>query len=128
VRGDVKLGSTGQYYAPGASEKLRIVRGIINPKGTVYPNGTSTGVGFTAQEIQQGVYRITFTPAFGDVPVVTTTPIMDPNGAYRGDTAQWQNLDKTGVGIVIIAGVGDSVNSPGTAVERSFSFIAIGAP
>jgi len=68
VRGDVKLGSTGQYFATGGAENLRIVRGIVQPTGAIY-NGT----GFTITRNSAGNYTISFSPAFADTPSLTIT-------------------------------------------------------
>ncbi len=69
VRGDVKLGSTGQYFATGGDENLRILRGIVNTTGGIY-NGT----GFTITHTGTGTYTITFNPPFSDAPALTITP------------------------------------------------------
>ena len=68
VRGDVKMGTTGQYFATGGTENLRIVRGIVRPEGTIY-NGTD----FTVTHVSTGTYSITFNPAFADAPSLTIT-------------------------------------------------------
>ena len=69
VRGDVKLGSTGQYFATGGDENLRILRGIVNTTGGIY-----TGTGFTITHTGTGTYTITFNPPFSDAPALTITP------------------------------------------------------
>jgi hypothetical protein len=69
VRGNVKMGATGQYFATGGAENLRIVRGIVQPTGSIF-NGT----GFTITHVSTGTYSITFSPAFADVPSLTITP------------------------------------------------------
>jgi len=74
VRGDVRMGASGQYLAASSAENLRIVRGIVMPGGTVYPGGTTNGNGFFISRTGTGSYAITFTPAFADVPVLTLTP------------------------------------------------------
>ena len=68
VRGNVKLGTNGQYFATGGAENLRIVRGIVEPSGAIY-NGT----GFTITHNSTGNYTITFSPAFADTPSLTIT-------------------------------------------------------
>ena len=69
VQGDIKLGSTDQYFATAGAEKLRIVRGIIRPDGT-----TIDGTGFTVSHLGTGSYSITFSPAFADIPALIITP------------------------------------------------------
>jgi hypothetical protein len=68
VRGDIALGSTGQYYAPGGQENLRIVRGVLNSSG-----GIIVGSGFTASHPSSGTYTVTFSPAFSAPPAVTVS-------------------------------------------------------
>jgi hypothetical protein len=67
VRGDVKLGSSGQLFAPGGQENLRIIRGIVDKDGNILQ-----GSGFTAQRESIGLYTITFNTPFSASPVVTT--------------------------------------------------------
>src|SRR5262249_52377208 len=43
VRGDVKLGTNGQLFAPGSEENLRIIRGEVDKDGNIF-----LGSGFTA--------------------------------------------------------------------------------
>ena len=69
VRGDVKMGAAGQYFATGGAENLRIVRGIVTPSGGIYD-----GTGFTVTNTSTGTYKITFNPAFADTPSLTITP------------------------------------------------------
>ena len=69
VLGQVGLGSSGQYNAPGVySENLRIVRGYVQNNGTVL-----TGVGFTVSHVATGGYMLTFNPPFSDTPVMTAS-------------------------------------------------------
>jgi len=69
VRGDIRLGPTGQYFAPSAGENLRIVRGKINANGTI-----KAGSGFSCNQPSTGVYAITFNQAFPEEPTITFTP------------------------------------------------------
>lgn len=68
VRGDIKLGTSGQYRATAGEENLRILRGTVEYDGTVL-----RGSGFTAQRLDEGKYRVTFTTPFAGVPTVTAT-------------------------------------------------------
>ncbi|PWU21379.1 MAG: hypothetical protein C5B50_01855 [Verrucomicrobia bacterium] len=61
VIGDVKLGSSGELSAAGATENLRIVRGTIDPGGTVL-----AGKGFTATRVSTGWYQVTLNTPFPD--------------------------------------------------------------
>jgi hypothetical protein len=69
VRGDVKLGSTGQFFAPAGEENLRIIRGNIFGDGTI-----AAGSGFTVSSPSQGVFYIMFNTPFSGTPAVTATP------------------------------------------------------
>jgi hypothetical protein len=66
IRGDVKLGGSGQFFAPGGAENLRIVRGVISGAG-----GVIAGSGFQVMRRSMGQYQITFSPAFAERPAVT---------------------------------------------------------
>lgn len=66
VRGDIRMGSSGQFHAPAGEENLRIISGTIAFEGHVLH-----GTGFTSQRIDVGKYRITFTTSFAGVPSVT---------------------------------------------------------
>jgi hypothetical protein len=66
VRGEVKLGSTGQFFAAGGDENLRIIRGTVNAAGNI-----DAGSGFTVSVIGGNFYKISFTTPFSGVPTVT---------------------------------------------------------
>ena len=68
VRGDIKLGVSGQYFAPGGEENLRIVRGTITATGSII-----LGSGFTVSKGSAGYYTITFNTPFAGAPTVTAT-------------------------------------------------------
>ena len=62
------LGSSGQYYAPGGQENLRIVRGVFSATGSLI-----VGSGFTVAHPSTGVYTITFTTSFPSAPAANAT-------------------------------------------------------
>lgn len=68
VRGNIKLGTSGQFFAPAGEENLRIVRGTVEFDGTII-----RGSGFTAQRIDEGKYRVTFSSPFAGIPTITAT-------------------------------------------------------
>ncbi len=68
VVGDVKLGGSGQYFAPGGEENLRIIRGGVNSSGT-----SIQGSGFTSSRTGLGGYTVTFTTAFSSAPTITVS-------------------------------------------------------
>jgi hypothetical protein len=121
VRGDVKLGSTGQLFAPGGEENLRIVRGVINPDGTV-----SRGVGFHAtRNVDSGgaiTYTITFDTPFTAAPIITVTPFFGPTGVVVALTT---GASSSSVGISL-CGVSDSSALACANREGAFHFMVIG--
>lgn len=117
VRGDIKLGASGELSATAGSESLRIVRGLVNPDGSKF-----NGAGFSSKRTQTGVYLITFDTTFSDLPAVTATVIIAGDGSNRSEVAQFQNVQSTSVGIVIT-----DPKSGGTATDRTFGFIAVGS-
>jgi hypothetical protein len=68
VRGDIRLGPSGQLRAVGGEENLRIIRGSVSSFGTIME-----GAGFTVSLISEGDYLITFTAPFSAAPTVTAT-------------------------------------------------------
>lgn len=65
VRGDIRLGSNGEYFAMTAATRMHTVAGRVNSGG-----GVSQGSGFTPQRLSEGHYQIIFTPAFAAAPIV----------------------------------------------------------
>ncbi|HVU99869.1 MAG TPA: hypothetical protein VHH88_00815, partial [Verrucomicrobiae bacterium] len=111
VHGNIKLGSSGQYFAPGTSESesLRIVRGQVQDTGTIL-----AGSGFTITHGGTGSYTIHFSPIFSDVPTVVVT--------VQHGIAQTATVSSPSASSVIV----DTWNSNGTAADEYFHFIAIG--
>jgi hypothetical protein len=68
VRGDIRLGPSGQYRAVSGEENLRIVRGVF---GGTDPIRILAGSGFTVSHVSEGKYNITFTTPFSGPPSVT---------------------------------------------------------
>jgi hypothetical protein len=69
VRGHVRLGASGELFAPGGVENIRILRGRISGAG-----GITTGSGFTVTKTGTGAYTVTFTTPFSAEPTITATP------------------------------------------------------
>jgi hypothetical protein len=109
VRGDVKLGGSGQYQATASEEKLRIVRGRVDINSNIL-----SGSGFTAVRLSTGVYRISFTSGFPDVPAVTCSGNYLNIDAYVIDAGQ---------GRFDVHQFNSSTNTP---ADAGFSFIAAG--
>ena len=110
VRGDIKLGSSGQYQATAGPEKLRILRGEIQFAGTV-----GSGSGFSSSRPGTGVYTITFSAPFASEPAVTATA-EDASGPQ---IVTFSALSSSSVTIRVWTLAGAPVNT-------DFSFHAIG--
>lgn len=113
VRGDVRLGSVGEYFAPAGTENLRIIRGKVSSAGSV-----SFGSGFTVVRSGVGVYVLTYTTAFpsGAWPVITAS------AESNGTVARFAMINTP----THIAATIRIVNGSGTAADADFYFIAVG--
>jgi hypothetical protein len=109
VRGDVRLGTSGQYFASGGEENLRMMRGIINSDGSA-PVGCCFSVGHPST----GTYDIDFTTDFSGTVAVTATPTAGGVDATISLVEPW--------GIRILTR--DSSNN--TAINAGFHFIVMG--
>ena len=109
VRGDIRLGPSGQFYAPSSGENLRIVRGVVNAAGTIL-----AGQGFTVTKGPTGFFTLTFSPTFSDTPAVTVTA---QSGIDRISTCTSVSSSSAGIW---------TRDSAGTATDNQFNFIAIG--
>lgn len=113
VRGNVRLGSTGEYFATAGPENLRIIRGKVSAAGSI-----QFGSGFTVTHSATGVYNINFSPAYpsGQFPIITASAEYSSSGA-RIATVNFPSH---------ITGPIRIVNGSGTAVDADFYFIAVG--
>ena len=114
VRGDVKLGSTGEFYAVASEERHRILA------LRVFPPGLASGPGYSISHPSTGLYTISFTQAFANAPAVTVTPIVSslPAGFIAEcGMSTFGPVDHVDVSIS---------NRSGTPVDCGFSFIVVG--
>lgn len=113
VRGDIRLGAVGEYFAPAGNENLRILRGKVSSAG-----GVAFGTGFTVSRTAVGVYSISFTTAFpsGQYPIVTAS------AESNGTVARFAMVNSPSNFSVTIR----IVNGSGTAADDDFYFIAVG--
>jgi hypothetical protein len=116
VRGDVKLGNTGQLFAPGGEENLRIIRGVFDKTGN-----RTAGFGFTAARNPNfpnstGDYIVTFDTSFSAPPAVTA--VTDANGA---GTTFVQTFTVTANFVRFLV-----YRPDGTSADAIVQFIAIG--
>ncbi len=112
VRGDIRLGPTGQFQAPAGEERLRILRGRIASNG-----GVSVGSGFTSSRTSTGVYLISFGTSFSSTPVVTVSATVAATGGPFIAHTNGVTTHAAGVRIT---------NGSGSNIDDSFEFIAIG--
>jgi hypothetical protein len=112
VRGEVKLGTTGQYFAPGSAESLRILRGTIGANGNIY-----SGTGFSVFYGTLGIYELAFTAGFPQIPTITAT------AEYSGGAPLFAMcFQSSPFGVKILV-----VNHAGVPAEGIVHFTAIGS-
>jgi hypothetical protein len=109
VRGGVKFGSSGQYYAPGAIDDLYIIRGVVSSTGSII-----AGTGFTVTKGATGFFTVNFNPAFSGMPAVVVTP---QSGIGRIATCTSMSASSTGIW---------TRDNTATPTDNQFDFIAIG--
>lgn len=112
VRGDIKLGTSGQYFALKSNSNDRIIRGQVNANGTIDASRSTSG--FTITHTVTGTYVINFSPAFSTPPTVVATTMAQCCYAMVSQTQTtfatvFKNNFTTGVG-----------------TDSPFQFIAIG--
>jgi hypothetical protein len=112
VRGDIRLGPSGQYRATSGEENLRIIRGEIGTNGDII-----VGTGFQVSHTQTGIYDIHFDTQFADSPSVTATLDYPATGPAR-----WVFT----VGVVAAGLRFITVDQDNNVTSKQFSFIAIG--
>jgi hypothetical protein len=112
VRGNIRLGPSGQYNALGGQEALRMIRGDIDGNGTV-----TRGTGFTVTRSSEGVYDVTFTPAFSGIPTVSATAVIG-TGSPRWATSAEPFLSASTARIVMVTG--------GAFTDSDWSLIVVG--
>ncbi len=112
VRGDIRFGSSGQFYPPAGQENLRVIRGVVNAAG-----GILAGTGFTVSKGVAGVYTLNFTTAFTAPPTVTAT--ADSQGGNS-------RVAMTDGAVAGSAGIRITVSGTGAGTDAPFHFIAMG--
>jgi photosystem II stability/assembly factor-like uncharacterized protein len=114
VVGDVKLGSSGQYFAPAGEENLRIVRGSVSSAGALV-----AGSGFTASRTANATYLIAFTTAFSSAPTIVVSCGAAGQTLNSVDAAVSYNTTTTNFNVQT------GLRNAGY-FDEPFSFIAIG--
>jgi hypothetical protein len=113
VRGNVKLGGSGNYFALGALDNWRVLAGSVSAGGNASGSGWQSFHGVT------GSYAVSFPVPFGAVPIVVATlvePLNDDN------TICVRGVSANGFSVVI-----NDITAGGTSPQDSaFNFIALG--
>jgi hypothetical protein len=115
VVGNVQLGANAEYFAPGAQENLRIIRGEVAANGTIL-----RGTGFTVINDMTGLYLIYFTTPFADTVTATVTPNISGGAANSYPTALLNTTSASHVRVFI-----RDVDA-NTFRNFPFQFIAVG--
>ncbi len=111
VRGDVRLGTSGQYFAVSADENLRTLRGNVSTAGT-----SIGGTGWTSSHPVTGTYTITYTSAFAALPTVIACSGSNSTGLIGVSVA-----NESAAGCTLYAR-----NQSGVLTDASLRFIATG--
>ncbi len=122
VRGDIRMGPSGQYRATAAEENLRFIRGTVSGIGQVMH-----GQGYTAAQVGSGDYLITFNTPFSSTPTVTATVDDVTESLVNADlfSAGIYAASTTSVRIRVREVSEDNGNANGTW-SYPFHFIAVG--
>ncbi|MEP6859870.1 MAG: hypothetical protein ABJE66_04580 [Deltaproteobacteria bacterium] len=97
VRGEIRLGAFGQFFAPGGYKNHAVIAGTV-PLGALFP---VAGPGWFAVKLGLGRYQVQFTPIFAGPAFVTVTllaggPVAIP--MVSGQDGAGFNLDMWNVG------------------------------
>jgi|SRR5271165_910284 len=116
VRGNVKLGSNGEFFGTGGIENLLLIRGMVNLDGTSFGQ---PGFSVTKPGIGQYVVTLTTPPPFDGTCFAVVTPFSDD-----GTLASAVITSFTGGTIGFSFSV-STFDSAGTLSDRRFFFIAV---
>jgi hypothetical protein len=116
VRGNVKLGASGNLFAMGALQNLQVLVGRVNANGTV-----GGGSGFSSSRSGTGNYTVTFASSFSSSPFVLATAVDSSDNDHivtirSISTGEFQVVTK-------------DVEDPAAGnQDTAFNFIALGSP
>jgi hypothetical protein len=113
VRGDIRLGPSGEFHVLAHSEPLRVIYGVIDFDGFVL-----SGPGLAVTHPSTGRYNITFSTPFSGVPTVTATVNNTPgaNTAFN----MISNVTSSSLNLEVFQRDG------GPFYNQGFQFIAVG--
>ncbi|MCC6350346.1 MAG: hypothetical protein IT347_12235 [Candidatus Eisenbacteria bacterium] len=113
VRGDIRMGASGQWLAPASEEALRIVRGEVLAAGSI-----NEGSGFRVTHPATGIYNIIFDTPF----LATHHTTLSVTPVANSGTLIAMASSLPGPALVALR----IVNGSGTATDGAFSFTVIG--
>ncbi|WP_444634709.1 hypothetical protein [Cupriavidus oxalaticus] len=114
VRGAIRLGDNGDYFAVGGVAEMRIVAGRASA------GGGSAGTGWSATRTSTGHYTVSFAPAFTATPVVVASLVDSANDDQAG------TVRNVGPGGFTLVARDVTPPSEGSFVDNAFHFIAYG--
>ena len=110
VKGNVQVGSSGQFYVAAGEENLRMLRGVVRGDASIL-----RGSGFTVTRKDVGWYIVRFNNSFADY--ATTTVSLESTGG-QGWSCRAQVVDVWTVWVL-------TYNAAGPA-DMVFNFITVG--
>lgn len=113
VRGDVRLGTSGQFFAVKSPSNDRTLRGVVAGNGTI--DAARSTSGFTVTNSAVGTYVINFSPAFTSPPVIVA---MSNAACCKLHVSQTQTTFAT----IFVRDAADNA----TATAAPFHFIVMG--
>lgn len=115
VRGNVKMGFSGELFAAGAADNLRIIVGAVSS------TGTGTGTGFSASRSAVGTYHVSFSQSFPAAPVVLANTV---DASSDDDVAMVRSVTPSGFDVHMsdLCGNGDQ----SVPEDDAFSFVVFG--
>jgi hypothetical protein len=119
VRGNVKLGGAGNYFALGALDNLRVIAGAVPEAG----NAVGTGWQAIHLPLQTGVYTVIFSVPFNTTPIVVAT-LVEP--LAEDNTICVRSLSAGGFTVVVRDITGTAATDGTTEQDSAFNFIALG--
>jgi len=120
VRGNIKMGSSGNLFAMSSVEQLRTIVGRVTATG-----GESQGAGYAVSRSSTGTYNITFDTPFSSYPIVVANSYGN-----NDNILSVHNLTSASCQIHVTdirSTFEDPLDTTRTELEnRAFTFIAIG--
>jgi hypothetical protein len=119
VRGNLRLGGSGELFAPGGPDNLRIL------VGRVLTNGAHAfGSGFQCARVAEGQYRVDFDTSFAAPPAVVVTTIEQIGGPSAHDNLA--TVDTLGSGGFNVRFKDTTPTAEGDFQNSEFCFIVTG--